>query len=658
MASKVAATRSSARVHPLSARCPALLADRCVAMGTQLEPECVLDSDEEPCLAAGALSRYVRVAEEEEEAVLSDGEPAWVAPAQWAEPEPAALRQLNALLPPSTQQQQLAAQGSKAFSRSLASKPAFSRASSSTSSASRASSFRRPMKTAAAADADRAAAERAATQAAELSGALEAVGNDPSGVTQLRDAGTGLLEQQPCRSAAAAAGRAPGGASASFLNRRVLPRVPSRVEELRQKLQGCPAAVAAAAAGDEEGDADDELEPATASAAEPRPAAPRQPPRQQQQQHQQWRPPPLPALACATFTVCPAEAAMPEPGLAHPPAAAAPAATFHRTADGLNVVRLNRQTHSNAAEAAGGSGSGKAKGRTDNVNSGWGNNFVRIDLKVGAACILWRATSWGPELRCKMQTAVARCPAKSVRLPASPPAHLQKGRGSTKFGTKYGTKYGGKKRHGGRGGRGGSRWQGECCCGLARCLAAAWGLPAGRPALRLEAPPMRAIHVAMPPPTCPSPPLRHAAAAVQCHACARWAMAPTIWRAGRAAACAATSAAAPVTLPRTAPRSSRRRQTRGLCAAPAAARRGRRAASAAAPQGPRAMQQQLFLRGSPGCMARQAARRVQQQQPPPPRPPAPPPTASGWLQRPACRRRLQTLRGSTPRYWRMPARRR
>ncbi|KAI3428841.1 hypothetical protein D9Q98_007658 [Chlorella vulgaris] len=87
------------------------------------------------------------------------------------------------------------------------------------------------------------------------------------------------------------------------------------------------------------------------------------------------------------------------------PSSAVPAATFHRTAEGLNVVYLNRRTQSDG-QAAGG---GKAKSRSGSVNTGWGTNFVRMDLKHG--------------------------------------------HGSTKHGSKHGS----KRRK--AGGRGGSRWQ-------------------------------------------------------------------------------------------------------------------------------------------------------------------------------------------------------
>ena len=63
------------------------------------------------------------------------------------------------------------------------------------------------------------------------------------------------------------------------------------------------------------------------------------------------------------------------------PAAAAPA-TFCRTADGLNVVYMKRD----AASAADSEAQRKQQ-RT--VNSGWGNNFVRIDLKVPGCMMTW-----------------------------------------------------------------------------------------------------------------------------------------------------------------------------------------------------------------------------------------------------------------------------
>eukprot|EP00887_Chlorella_sp_A99_P001903 scaffold18.g1903.t1 len=83
----------------------------------------------------------------------------------------------------------------------------------------------------------------------------------------------------------------------------------------------------------------------------------------------------------------------------------APKAAFHKREDGLNVAYVRRGAAA-PAEAGGRAGASKAASKAA-VNTGWGNNFVRIDLK--------------------------------------------KGRGSTKFGPRHG----GKRRKRG----GGSRWQ-------------------------------------------------------------------------------------------------------------------------------------------------------------------------------------------------------
>lgn len=62
----------------------------------------------------------------------------------------------------------------------------------------------------------------------------------------------------------------------------------------------------------------------------------------------------------------------------------APGMVTQRTDDGINVVYKKRQQES----ATGGEPSGK-KARSSAVNSGWGNNFVRIDLKVSLGMWTW-----------------------------------------------------------------------------------------------------------------------------------------------------------------------------------------------------------------------------------------------------------------------------
>ena len=75
--------------------------------------------------------------------------------------------------------------------------------------------------------------------------------------------------------------------------------------------------------------------------------------------------------------------------ISHPPPAAGGAAASGRgqgmatlrTQDGLNVV-YNKRKRAADDEPTGAAG-GKASKAKASVNSGWGNNFVRIDLKVG-----------------------------------------------------------------------------------------------------------------------------------------------------------------------------------------------------------------------------------------------------------------------------------
>lgn len=60
---------------------------------------------------------------------------------------------------------------------------------------------------------------------------------------------------------------------------------------------------------------------------------------------------------------------------------------INRTADGLNVVYLKKASEAAEQDAAGG---GAASHKS--VNKGWGNNFVRIDMKVRLAG--WLAGAW------------------------------------------------------------------------------------------------------------------------------------------------------------------------------------------------------------------------------------------------------------------------
>lgn len=335
--------------------------------------------------------------------IISDGEPVdyWSPPpaADWqASGEPAvdALRQLNGLLPASQQQQQVdcVPRGGRAFVRSA--KPA---APAGSKPRAAGAPFRRQMKTAAAADADRAAAERAAADAAELAVAVGSGGLEQGEeLAPLQAEGaTDAPQRQPrSRPAAATAGSAAPrpAANASFLNRKVLPRPPSMVEELRQKLQ--PGGAVAAAA--------EVASPAVeVAASEPAAAAEREPGASAAPWHPQppagsrtMQPAPLPV---------PPRPAVAAPMRSAPAAAAVPTATFHRTADGLNVVYLNRQAqHKKQQEEDEAAGVGKGRFKAD-VNSGWGNNFVRIDLKVvgmgrcmrvevGGSALRWLYCTW------------------------------------------------------------------------------------------------------------------------------------------------------------------------------------------------------------------------------------------------------------------------
>ncbi|KAL4428000.1 hypothetical protein ABPG75_002089 [Micractinium tetrahymenae] len=423
---------------------------------------CVPNSDEEgPDLPARLGPRQTALAECE--SIVSDEEDAarpWqgshyaaaatAAPQQGWEEEVAngALRQLNAQLPPppSSQHFQGATQPKgKGFIRRAVPAAAKPTAASGTSARSAMRpSFRRSMKTTEAAQAARAAAERADAEATELAVALAAAGPaqaaeeceeahgrrdlqgslaaKPWQQQQQQKTLADLTNQEAAQVALPAA--LPAGAPAaqwpashaggpSFLNRKVLPRAPSWAEEPRQQAEragpsaGAPvAAVPAATAGGE----------AAAAMGMQRSESTR--PRSQLREQQSTDVPP--AAGGAVAAVPPSRSATAQPAAAGQAsgaaaaaatAAAPPTATFHRTADGLNVIFLNRQQPAAAAaDVAGGKGAGRpSKGKAESVNGGWGNNFVKMDLK--------------------------------------------KGRGSTK----YSTKHGGKRRK--KAGRFSSRWQ-------------------------------------------------------------------------------------------------------------------------------------------------------------------------------------------------------
>lgn len=385
--------------------------------------ERVLDSEDEgeaPAqkFAAGwtrqqAFSDCEAIVSDEEDACAS-GQPAWA----WQPDEPdAALRQLNAnaLLPPqSSQLQQQTAAQSKGFSRNAApsSKTSFARMSSGSSSSAR-PGFRR-MKTAAAMQADRAAAERAAAEGAELAAALAAP--DSAAVDEVEQQQHllqgGTVEtsprlprhQQPAAPAAPRPAR-PAAQRGGFMGRQVLaPRAPSTTDELRRQLErGSTTVAAAASAGAEEplpaGDSQPAEHNAAAAPAQQQGQARKQPPAITQQQLQQ-RTAALPTARPAAAAAADAAGAAAGTGSlaaarAAASAASAPAATFHRTADGLNVVFLNRQAQQQQQQQTGDTGGSRVKGKsqTEGVNSGWGNNFVKMDLKVGGR--VWCGVSWG-----------------------------------------------------------------------------------------------------------------------------------------------------------------------------------------------------------------------------------------------------------------------
>ncbi len=421
----------------ISTRCGSLIYRERQMAATGLG--CVPDSDDEgPVVRAPRQAALIDC-----EGIVSDGEEsvgpwqqqswgavgtaAHAAPQVLAE-EPAggALRQLNAqlLLPPlGSQHCHGAGQvGGKSFRRRAVTgdtKPAA--AASSTARCGSRSGFRRSMKTAEAAQADRAAAERAAADEAELSAALAPVGTAapggegaPEQRTFRGEVSVCLSRQQQRKAAgstcnqyavtqAAPHARNPAAVAAvppasraggpSFLNRMALPRQPSQAAEERQESQerGDPSVrtmlppASAATTMRKEVEAAMHVRPCSA-------AAVNRPPSGEQ------------ADAERRADRAAPPAARRQPALPRPPsggqtanappmvAAAQQPATFHRTADGLNVIFLNRQPAAAAASAAG------SKGKAEGVNSGWGNNFVKMDLKVGP---------WGG---CKMgQGCISAC---------------------------------------------------------------------------------------------------------------------------------------------------------------------------------------------------------------------------------------------------------
>lgn len=413
--------------------------------------DCVPDSDEE----APGLQTLRQTALTDCEGIVSDGEDvadAWqqqsrqhgsaqagAAVQAWAEdPADGVLRQLNAqlLLPPpsSSQQCQGAAQGPKGFRRrTLATTVKPMLAVGAGGRAAARPSFRR-IKTAEAAQADRAAAEQAGAEEAELAAALAAAQAAtaeegpaeaqrlppfvPAQPTRQEQEASGrqhaAVEQLPTSHPSALSTAMPPASRASgpsFLNRRALTREPSGAQEARQQAQGrgdppaegpCPTALAEAptcAGGAGAADM------GCSSAANCYPSG------------QRGGAAPCTPAAAAAAAPDQAPPARPRAGIQATTAAAAGAAaaasrpaTFHRTADGLNVVFLNREQPSAGADAVGGKAASRGgKGKTGSVNSGWGNNFVKMDLKVGGvarggtACLAARRTlphRAGPSMLC------------------------------------------------------------------------------------------------------------------------------------------------------------------------------------------------------------------------------------------------------------------
>lgn len=587
-------------------------------------------------MAAGLGSQEAAWSSHDDEEIVSDGEQpvaAWAwQPAAGSEAA-GALRQLNGLLPPAGQQQQqqgldaCQSRGANAFSRAGPSRAPLT--------SSRAGAFRRPMKTAAAAEADRAASERAATDAAQLAAAL---GEGQQGA----EPAAGGLEQgvpQP-----APAPRPPPrmpAAGASFLSRRVLPPSQARVQELRQQLERSAAAATtgdgmpASAAGTRQvqrQQAPQEGLPVpagdqTGAAAGPTPAA--------------FADRPSSAGHRAVGTAAPGAAAVAAAAAAAvAPATAAAAATFHRTSEGLNVVYLNRQQQPDSH--AGGRGGGKAK--ADSVNSGWGNNFVRIDLKVRrlGGCPLWcgwkgldlvlqgrRLTGghvcayWDLSLLplCAQHVSVAfpSLPGYCRRAAAAPSTAPSMAASSGSVAVVAVAAAGGRV----------SLMQ---IFAVQRAADHLLALFVGR----LVQPFADACNAGAMCCTTASKCASLASPPVQPRACARWATVPTSWRAGRAAASAASSAAAVATSPRTA--QPRRRRARGRW--PAAATARTTAASAA--------QQACHPRLVPP--SRSSRRQAQ---------------ARGWRQQAFLQqqqqrqgRRHPILRSSMPMCWLIPARQR
>jgi hypothetical protein len=228
---------------------------------------------------------------------------------------------------------------------------------------SRAPSFWRPMKTAAAADADRAAAKRSAAEAGKSTCLVEkGDGSDDLTTAWQQDEPSSRPPQRARTSSA------PNEwATSSFLDWKLPAGSASgNVDQPGQRLQNQHATVPHAATdlGGSRQEAVGQLLPADPheeDAATQRPALQPRGPTSAAQTHARH----MPTTAVAIG------------GTAE--------GRFHRTADGVNVVRLHRQATQPGGEVTSGAGSGRSQGRGHGINSGWGNNFVRIDLKVGAS---------------------------------------------------------------------------------------------------------------------------------------------------------------------------------------------------------------------------------------------------------------------------------
>lgn len=216
------------------------------------------------------------------------------------------------------------------------------------------------MKTTAAADADRAAAKRsAAVVAMSACPAEEEVDIDAQTLAWQQD-GSSSRPSQRARSGAAGN----EWATSSFLALSLPASLaPASIDQAGQSLHGRDATVAYAAT-DVGGLM---LEPL----GHPSPADPRE--EDTACRHPALKPHGLTSASCAYAR------RMRAPALALDGTAES---FFQRTADGLNVVRLRRQAVQADSEVTSGAGSSRSQKRGEGVNSGWGNNFVRIDLKV------------------------------------------------------------------------------------------------------------------------------------------------------------------------------------------------------------------------------------------------------------------------------------